>query len=248
MRKTIGTVAALLTACAVLSCRGGASFDTVEFARTVESPGSEYSVECSFTYLEGESPAARRIRSAMIEEAFGLENFSGTPAEAAEAYLARLEEEYASDDTLYRWHGMFQIFTSAEVVNDRTVVYTVDNNSYTGGAHGYASTVSSCYDLRTGEPLTLGDILPENNRAALAALLRRSIAAQYGFDDPRQLTEAGFFEPENIEPTENFALTDSSVIFRYNPYEIACYATGLVEVEITRAAAGELLDLSAAGF
>ena len=39
-----------------------------------------------------------------------------------------------------------------------------------------------------------------------------------------------------IRPTENFrVLPDGGVLFRYNPYDIACYAAGPVELTLTRA-------------
>jgi len=34
--------------------------------------------------------------------------------------------------------------------------------------------------------------------------------------------------------TDNFKITPDGAVFIYNPYEIACYATGAVEVEIGR--------------
>ena len=48
-----------------------------------------------------------------------------------------------------------------------------------------------------------------------------------------QLAQLGFF-PSMIAPTENFEITPSGITFHYDPYEIACYAIGEVEVPFTR--------------
>lgn len=37
---------------------------------------------------------------------------------------------------------------------------------------------------------------------------------------------------EEIKPTENFELSDTHIIFYYNPYDIACYAQGATEVKL----------------
>lgn len=244
-RLLIATLAIGLLA----SCNRKPSFETIDTDREVSLPNCTYTVECQFTYLKSyRNPhTVRLIQRAMIEAVFGLEDFDGSPEEACKAYMAQLEADYGDSDTTYRWDGFFNTATSAELLNGRLLVYTVSNQSYTGGAHGIYGTTSYCFDLATGTPLALADILPEDNYEAFAALLRDSIIAKYERRDASELTQDGFFEPETIEPNENFALTGSSVIFRYNPYEIACYATGMVEVEIPYDQAAGLLDLTVAG-
>ena len=44
--------------------------------------------------------------------------------------------------------------------------------------------------------------------------------------------ELGFFDTENITANENFYLTDKGICWVFNPYEIACYATGQVHIEV----------------
>ena len=44
--------------------------------------------------------------------------------------------------------------------------------------------------------------------------------------------DLGYFDTEDIMATENFYLTDTGICWVYNPYEIACYATGQTSIEI----------------
>lgn len=49
---------------------------------------------------------------------------------------------------------------------------------------------------------------------------------QLNVSSPDSLLELGYFDTEDIMATENFYLTDTGICWVYNPYEIACYATG----------------------
>ena len=44
--------------------------------------------------------------------------------------------------------------------------------------------------------------------------------------------EDEFYNNWNIVPNGNFALTDSSVIYTFNPYEIAPYCYGIIDREL----------------
>jgi hypothetical protein len=46
--------------------------------------------------------------------------------------------------------------------------------------------------------------------------------------------EDEFYNDWYIEPNSNFALTDSSIIYTFNPYEIAPYCYGIIDIEIMR--------------
>ena len=43
-----------------------------------------------------------------------------------------------------------------------------------------------------------------------------------------------FYSNSDITPNGNFALTDSSIIYTFNPYEIAPYCFGIIDIEVMR--------------
>ena len=48
----------------------------------------------------------------------------------------------------------------------------------------------------------------------------------------RRFEEDELYNSWNIIPNGNFALTDSSVIYTFNPYEIAPYCYGIINIEL----------------
>ena len=84
---------------------------------------------------------------------------------------------------------------------------------YTGGAHGNYYTVMHSFDLAKGQQLVYEDVLREENKAEILALLR---AAEGNYED--------------IYPTPNIALRRDGILFDFPPYEIASYAEGEIQV------------------
>ena len=67
----------------------------------------------------------------------------------------------------------------------------------------------------------------------LTERIKAKLREQYGAADDEELAQRGFF-PETIAPTENFEVTPEGIVFHYNPYDIACYAIGEVDVPFTK--------------
>ena len=84
-----------------------------------------------------------------------------------------------------------------------------------------------------GYELSLGDLFPEEQLPRLTERIKAKLREQYGAADDDELAQRGFF-PETIAPTENFEVTPEGIVFHYNPYDIACYAIGEVDVPFTK--------------
>ena len=65
------------------------------------------------------------------------------------------------------------------------------------------------------------------NRVLLDQLLKN-----LNLTTPDSLLDLGYFATEGIGATDNFYLTDNGICWVYNPYEIACYATGQTFIEV----------------
>ena len=63
-------------------------------------------------------------------------------------------------------------------------------------------------------------------------LLKQQLLKQEDIKSPSQLFELGYFNIENLSVTNNFYLTPKSIIFVYEPYEIACFALGETKIEL----------------
>ena len=123
--------------------------------------------------------------------------------------------------------------TTQEFKKDYRIIYAdaqylsfrCEDYSYTGGAHGNTRITVGTIDRRTGKVLKINDVFPSEGRDALLKTLREKAVKAIGGESELQ-----------SEPTivENFCLMKDGWHFIYNQYEIACYATGAVEVIIDR--------------
>ena len=123
--------------------------------------------------------------------------------------------------------------TTQEFKKDYRIVYAdaqylsfrCEDYSYTGGAHGNTRITVGTIDRRTGKVLKINDVFSSEGRDALLKTLREKAVKAIGGESELQ-----------SEPTiiENFCLMKDGWHFIYNQYEIACYATGAVEVVIEK--------------
>ena len=105
--------------------------------------------------------------------------------------------------------------------------------SYTGGAHPNSNQVYNSFNLQTGEIVTLDDILIQgyeeelNESAEIEFRMLKEIPPAF------TLEEKGYvFEEGKFRLNDNFAIINKSLLFFYNPYEIASYAEGPAEIEL----------------
>lgn len=180
------------------------------------------------------SEALAAIENANVNYFFALGDFTGTADEAAGIFLERWIAETACD-TLYLPDMRYTLrVESGQRAVDSLIVYSIRRESYAGGAHGMRSAEYHNYWTQGGYELSLGDLVAEERLPALAESIKAKLREAYDAADDEALARLGFF-PETIAPTENFEVTADGVIFHYNPYEIACYAVGDVEVAFSHA-------------
>ena len=100
------------------------------------------------------------------------------------------------------------------------------------GAHGMYSNRYYTIDLSNWGKIGLDDIFQPDSSDTLSSILLNRLMKQLNVSSPDSLLELGYFDTEDIIATENFYLTDTGICWVYNPYEIACYATGQTSIEI----------------
>ena len=102
--------------------------------------------------------------------------------------------------------------------------------SYTGGAHGNHATSLSTYDLGQKKALTLNDVFLPKFEKTINNALNNAARRQFGLKANEPLSNKLF--GNSIESTPNFCITHKGILFLYNPYEIAAYAYGEIELFI----------------
>lgn len=115
-------------------------------------------------------------------------------------------------------------------MNDRMVTYQINSMSYTGGAHPNSMSQPFTYDLKRGVVLTASNMFVKDSETALLAQIKEALAAQMN-TTVEKLDEAGIFVDQLTFLGMPYIMEDA-IVFHYNPYDIAPYAAGAIDVNI----------------
>ncbi len=124
---------------------------------------------------------------------------------------------------------------------DVDVIYNADSiNSlrftqyqFTGGAHGLQSVFCLVMDMKKGRVLQLTDIFKEGYEPALQATLEQELRVQYDIPEGASLNgEKGILFNAHLPISSNFYLTGQGIGFVYNPYDVAPYVVGKIDLYI----------------
>lgn len=116
------------------------------------------------------------------------------------------------------------------IYNDQNfVVMEVSSHTYLGGAHGMHGSMMVCYDVKDKDVLSLDDILTIDS-VRLQQIVEKNFKLRNKLKPNQPLSEILF---ENKLPAnDNFYFTHKGLGFIYQPYEVAAYAFGIVDVFI----------------
>lgn len=111
--------------------------------------------------------------------------------------------------------------------NEATLCYATSCYTYMGGAaHGYGTLYYTCYDLASGQMYDFRYLNEGEWDEKLRLLIYSKLREVYSE------TEI-FITADDIYVPESVLLTDVGLLLIYQPYEIAPYSTGIVQVELT---------------
>ena len=120
---------------------------------------------------------------------------------------------------------------SAITFSPQYIVYQIMTSLYSGGAHGISVSEYINYDFDSARVITPKDAFrPESDEMILTAI-KEQLMLMYGVTTLKDLDNNGIFS-DQIFISPNFYLQGYSVVFHYNPYDIAPYSTGSIDVAI----------------
>ncbi len=110
---------------------------------------------------------------------------------------------------------------------------------YSGGAHGNYGLYSFNIDLSNGELITLKEIILPDKFYSLSEIAVQTLLSDF---DAETLVDAGLFEDTlSILPEQDFFITPGHLVLQFDPYEIASYAMGEIQIKIPFEKIKELL-------
>jgi hypothetical protein len=132
------------------------------------------------------------------------------------------------------WDGdRFEYYHNDDVsiqYDENDILVLRENTSeYTGGAHGMYGTLLQVLDLANNKVLKLRDVTTADS-VTLEHLLEMAFRKDYHLKKTDSLSDLLF--DNSLAANDNFYITRKGLGFLYNPYEVASFAAGIIEVFI----------------
>lgn len=190
----------------------------------------------------------KSIRTTLISNLFGNEYVSH-PNDSLVNYFAKniLADYIRSNEPLinesdsasrYSFNNEHTI-SGFSLLSDKTIyVYGINRYIYMGGAHGMETRNYFNFNLKTGKLISEDDLFKTNYEIQLAELIKVRIieeSKEYKNEknsEPIINLEDTDFWTDSIKSNGNFYITDESINYVFNPYEIGPYYLGETEVTI----------------
>lgn len=147
---------------------------------------------------------------------------------SADEKIVRVDSVPKSQDDLRSW--FWSVTASVDELNEDMVTYEVSTSSYIGGAHPNTVTHPFTYDLKTAQVLTLDNIFVPEARDSIMPVIVNALARQLNVT-PANLGQAEIFVDQLVDPGMPY-ISNGALVFHYNPYDIAPYSVGPVEVTV----------------
>jgi len=156
-----------------------------------------------------------------------LDNTSNIGQPSAEDKIVAIDSMPASDQ-VRSWYD--NVSATVLEINSETATYEVTASSYLGGAHPMTATRPFTYDLRNGKVMTLDNMFVAGSTDSLMTVIKTALARQFNVR-PDQLSKAGIAVDQLTFPGQPYIM-GGSVIFHYNPYDIAPYSMGSIDATV----------------
>lgn len=262
MKKQYSTLlAVVLSACCIfVSCTdkmkktGNLEFDRIQINKTAHlfgdtaKPGTNIIID--FTYVKKSTDQSLKdsLNAYIIQACFGDKHVGENITEVADLYAQNYINEYRQDlepmfledqknkdneESIASWYSYYKgIESQVDLYERDLLVYRIDFNEYTGGAHGMYTTSFLNFDLKNMRQLTLDDIFTGEYREILPDLLWNQLMFDHKVQTRAELEDLGYGSTGDLVSTENFYLGKEGITFYYNVYEFTPYVMGPVQITL----------------
>lgn len=201
------------------------------------------SVSAQYIQLAGESSATHSINDSLrAMVASGITDWVDS-VDLAQAPAARLDlatgarlfsvsyQKMGEEGRMFG--GCWELQVDCDTTFSSPAILTVRQETYTysGGAHPNTQTRLQSFSRRTGHALQLTEVVSDTT--ALLGLVERAFRKQQDIRAGQDLEAAGYFlrDGQFFLPG-TFGIGRDGLIFLYNPYEIAAYAVGPIQLTV----------------
>ncbi|MBO0330724.1 DUF3298 and DUF4163 domain-containing protein [[Muricauda] lutisoli] len=179
-----------------------------------------------------DSPVSEAINRSLNEEIISILSFTEDKnIDSAEKALQSFTESYKEVKTKFPDEVPWETTIDAEVIYEDHNIITIMLNSYsfTGGAHGYASTSYLNFDKKQGEELENWELFGDMD--GFEDFAETKFRIQEKIPQDANINATGFmFEGDSFHLSNNIGYTTDGLKLIYNQYEVASYADGPIEL------------------
>lgn len=201
--------------------------------------GSAVAVDLVFRYPSEDSTLVPLFTRVF----FGDEFQSTSPRETMTRFVQKIREEYLfgalegeegfSKEELGSMQSTFAMENKVSYTDWLVVSIEKDESTYSyGAAHGMGGIAYYNIDRRRHSLINEGDLFIEGYTSPLSKILQRCILRDYQAKTIEDLFNETGIDASEMPPNNNFAITRDGLIYYFNPYEIAPYAAGVIQVRI----------------
>ena len=233
---------------------GALEFDSIQVNETAHlfgdtaKPACNLIINLAYASQSSDGKMKDSLNTYCLSACFGEKYMGMTPEEAVKKYTEKYVGDYRKDlEPLYRkdeqdkenageigaWYSYYKgIESHVQLYTGHLLVYRIDYNEYTGGAHGIYMSTFLNLDLRTLAPIRLDDLFAGDYKEQLTDLLWNQLMADNKVATRQELEDMGYVTTGDLTPTENFYLSKDGITFYYNVYDIAPYVMGPVKITL----------------
>ena len=132
------------------------------------------------------------------------------------------------------------VIASAVAFSPQFIVYQVMTSMYDGGAHGVSLSRYITYLFKLDKILDIPTAFLPGSEEHLLKAIRDRLMTKYGVTSVDALRQQGIFT-DQLYVSPNFYIHGYDIIFHYNPYDIAAFSEGSIDVEVPYQAVAEHL-------
>lgn len=143
--------------------------------------------------------------------------------------------EFVRKEPAYKFGWFSQTNVNVPYQTKNTVSLSIETDDYTGGAHGIYSTFYTNFDKKSLRVITKSKLFTDSALQVLTTLAEEQFRKINEISATADLEEQGYtFNNNKFYLNDNFILTPEGITWLYNPYEIASYAQGAIELALNK--------------
>lgn len=204
----------------------------VDYSRDIRDDGEDIMLlsvteNCPVITIAGKEDIAQRMNMVFEQQHTTNQEEIQKKADAAKESYQGLPKE---EREIWSGYGYGMSYKVAHV-SVRLLSIEAEGYDWEGGAHPNTWTSAYCFDVQSGDLLSLADVLTDEKRV-------REVVSQHILDtitkDPYKDALLDDYESYvNDVMTENtFYLNDKGLVVICNPYMVTAYAAGTIKVEV----------------